>query len=93
MNKTIGKSLIDHAPGLRHNLFMLDKQHLQRLQVKGLQAREDHLNFLLYYHTRMVDATNDPQVRELHRQQACEVKETLACVAELLQTLERPASA
>lgn len=93
MNETIGKSLIDHLPRLRHNLFMLDKQYLQRLQVKGLQVREDHLNFLLYYHTRMVAVTNDPQVREMHHQQACEVKETLACVAEMIQTLEKPAPA
>jgi len=69
---------------------MIDKQHLQRLQVKGLRVRQNHMNFLLFYHTRMADKTNDPQVRELHHHQACELKETLAYVDELIQTLEQP---
>ena len=93
MNDTIGKSPIDHSPGLRHNLFMIDKQHLQRLQVKGLRVRQNHMSFLLFYHTRMVYETNDPQVRELHHQQACDLTETLAYVAELIQTLEQPSPA
>ena len=86
---TVGKSPIDHSPGLRHNLGMLDKQHLQRLQVKGLRDRQNHLNFLLFYHNRMMNETQDPQVRELHYDQACELKETLAYVDGLIRSLEQ----
>ena len=87
---TVGKSLIDYSPGLRHNLGMLDKQHLQKLQVKGLRDRQNHLNFLLFYHNRMMNETQDPQVREMHHDQACELQETLAYVDGLIQTLEEP---
>ena len=93
MNDTIGISPIDHPPGLRHNLFMIEKHHLQSLQVKGLRMRQNQMNFLLLYHTRMVEETHDPQERELHHHQACELKETLTYVYELIQRLEESVSA
>lgn len=65
------------------------EQHLKELQIQRLRVRQNHVDFLLSYHTGMVDETNDPKVRELHHLQACEMNENLAYLDKLIQTLEQ----
>jgi len=60
------------------------------LPLKRLRLQQNYLGLLLVYHTWMTYEVNEPQVREFHRVQTLELKETLQSLDELIANLEHP---
>jgi hypothetical protein len=69
---------------------MSDEKHPLELQIERLRATQHQVDFLLSYHTRMLNETSDFPARELHQFEASELKEARASIEKLLEELEHP---